>query len=315
MITRGIRAAVAAFFLVLVPWGLMAQAPLNAKKSMALPRLVGQVSSKTTDDELKMLKQMAIDDVELSFANDEMSYEAAAPIVARLRNFPNGGFTITLGSNGGLQKNASIILGKSDRDAQIETFKSFIVVLGRLGIPVTVIAWQPNGIVRTKGLVNQHTRGGGSAIADMAEIAKMPVANDGVVYSRDQMWASFKYFIDAVLPTCERAKVALALHPNDPPVPSLLGAASLIYSSDDYRRAFALAKNSPYLGMKMCVGCWLEGGVAFGDILKDIDEFAKAGKILNVHFRNVSNPLNPDYTGYFEETLCQDGYADMYAIM
>lgn len=314
MIKNIVRAVAVAILLGLVPLSLVAQ-PLNLIKNKPMPRLVGQVNSKTTDDELKMLKQMAIDDVELSFADSEMAYEAAAPIVARFRNFPNGGFNITLGSNAGLQKNTAIILGRSDRDAAIEVFKNFVMVLGRLEIPTTAIAWQPNGIVRSKGIVPKNTRGGASSVADMAEIVKMPIANGGVVYSEEQVWATFKYFIDAVLPTCEKSKVAMVLHPNDPPVPSLLGAASLIYRSDDYRKAFALAKNSPYLGMKMCVGVWLEGGAAFGDIMKDIDEFVKAGKVLNVHFRNVSNPLNPDYTGYFEEVLAQDGYADMYAIM
>ena len=309
-------AAIAVMLLNLIPLSLSAQAPVaKPNKNVAVPKIVWQVNSNTPDDELKMVKQMGINDVELAFADNEMTYEAAAPIVARFRNFPNGGFNITLGSNAGLQKNTAIILGKSDRDAAIETFKNFVIVLGRLQIPTTAIAWQPNGIVRSKGYVNKYTHGGTAAVADMADIVKMPIANGGVVYTEDQMWASFKYFIDAMLPTCEKANVAMALHPNDPPVPSLLGAASLIYNSDGYRKAFALAKNSPYLGMKMCVGCWLEGGVAFGDILKDIDEFAKAGKILNVHFRNVSSPLNADYTGYFEEVLCQDGYADMYAIM
>jgi mannonate dehydratase len=314
------KATIAVVLLSLAQWSLGAQASQPSwirtleSKNKAVPKIVGQVNSKTTDDELKMLKQMAVDDVELSFADNEMTYEAAAPIVARFRNFPNGGFNITLGSNPGLQKNTAIILGRSDRDAAIETFKNFVIVLGRLNIPTTAIAWQPNGIVRNRGIPNKLTRGGASSVADMAEIVKMPIANDRV-YSEDEMWATFKYFIDAVLPTCEKANVAMALHPNDPPVPSLLGAASLIYKSDHYRKAFALAKNSPYLGMKLCVGVWLEGGVAFGDILNDIDEFVKAGKVLNVHFRNVSNPLNPDYTGYFEETLAQDGYADMYVIM
>ena len=34
-----------------------------------------------------------------------------------------------------------------------------------------------------------------------------------------------------------------------------------------------------------------------------------------MHFRNVSSPIDPDYSGYFEETLAQDGYADMYVLM
>lgn len=108
----------------------------------------------------------------------------------------------------------------------------------------------------------------------------------------------------------------MALNPNDPPVPYLGGVGSLIITADDYRRAFDPANDSPYLGMKLCTGCWLEGGLLFTDnMLDDIDEFVRCGKVFEVHFRNVSGPLNSDYSGYFEETLVQDGYADMYEIM
>jgi len=312
--------AAAAALLAANPTGALAASSwaqgINAKKGKGGPKMVWGVSSSTTDDELKMVKQMGINHVELSLSDTQLTYEVAAPIADRFRNFEQGGFTITLGSNGTLQKNTAIILGKEGRDAAIQTFKDFVTVLGRLQIPVTAIAWQPNGIVRTSGLTNKYTHGGKSSIADMKAINALPIAAKvGRVYTEDEVWAAFKYFIDAMLPTCAQAKVAMALHPNDPPVPSLEGAASLIYNSNHYRKAFALANNSPYLGMKMCVGCWLEGGVMFGDIMKDIAEFVPAGKVLNVHFRNVSNPLNKDYSGYFEEVLCQDGYADMYAIM
>lgn len=310
--------AAAAALLVANPSGALAATPwvqtLSANKGKGAPRMEGQVSSRTTDDELHMLHEMGITNVAVTFSDSELTYAAAAPIVSRLRNFANGGFNITLGSNGGLQKNTAIILGTSGKDAAIQTFKNFVIVLGQLQIPVTAIAWQPNGIVRSKGFTNKYTHGGSAGIADMADIKKMAIAN-GRVYTDAEVWATFKYFIDAMLPTCAQAKVAMALHPNDPPVPSLLGAASLIYNSNGYRKAFALANNSPWLGMKLCCGVWLEGGVTFGNILSDIDEFVKAGKVLNVHFRNVSNPLNPDYSGYFEETLAMDGYADMYSIM
>lgn len=62
--------------------------------------------------------------------------------------------------------------------------------------------------------------------------------------------------------------------------------------------------------MKMCIGCWLEGGDSFGNILDDIEYFVQNKKVLSVHFCNVSPPL-PN----FEETLLEDGCADMYAIM
>lgn len=44
--------------------------------------------------------------------------------------------------------------------------------------------------------------------------------------------------------------------------------------------------------------------------MEDIRTFTEQGKILIVHFRNVSSTMP-----YFEETLLEDGYADMHAIL
>lgn len=90
---------------------------------------------------------------------------------------------------------------------------------------------------------------------------------------------------------------------------TMQGVESLICRTKDYDRAFKLA-DSPMLGMKLCVGCWLEGGDRFGDVLRDIRRFCRDERILCVHFRNVDSPLPR-----FEETLAEDGYGDMYAIM
>ena len=124
------------------------------------------------------------------------------------------------------------------------------------------------------------------------------------------MWENFKYFLDRVLPVCEDIDLKLALHPNDPPVDCLCGISNLITSAEDYKHAFELAGNSPYLGMKMCIGCWLEGGEHFGNVLEDIKYFVENKKVLCVHFRNVSNTIPR-----FEETLLEDGYMDMYKVM
>ena len=92
---------------------------------------------------------------------------------------------------------------------------------------------------------------------DMDEILSRPISNDRE-YGEEEIWNNFKYFMDRALPVCEEAGVKLALHPNDPPVPSLGGVHSLIWNTDCYKRAFAMVENSPYLTMKMCIGCWLE---------------------------------------------------------
>ena len=62
--------------------------------------------------------------------------------------------------------------------------------------------------------------------------------------------------------------------------------------------------------MELCIGCWLEGGESFGDLPRGIREFGEDGRILIVHFRNVSSPLPR-----FVETFVDDGYGDMPAVM
>lgn len=291
--------------------------PLNTAKTspVAYPKMVASgVNSKTTDDELKMYKQMGINHLEISFADDELDYETMKTIVERFRNFEEGGFDILLATNGKLQKNTAIHLALANRDEEIERTKEFMKNLSSLGIDTMAIAWQPFGISRSNS-TPKSIHGANAGASDMEEILNFPLKGERL-YTREEMWETFKYFLDAILPTCEETGVRMALHPNDPPVPYLEGVGSLIISADDYRRAFELAGDSPYLGMKLCTGCWLEGGLLFSDdFLGDIDEFVRRGKVFEVHFRNVTAPLDSDYSGYFEECLAQDGYADMYEIM
>ena len=142
------------------------------------------------------------------------------------------------------------------------------------------------------------------------------------LYTREEMWETYEYFIEAVMPTCKETGVRIAIHPNDPPVPYLDGVGSLIISMDDYRRAFEIAKKygddgaKKFIGAKLCIGCAVEGGANFSkNLLADLDWMIRSGNLFQLHFRNVTGPIDADYSGYFEECLAQDGYADMYAIM
>lgn len=259
-----------------------------------------------TDEELAFIREMGVRYLNLNVMPADACYDALAREQERLARFD---LEISDLACPPLQKNPSIILGRADRDAQIRQFQEFVRLSARLGVGIVSVAWQPNGIFRTGRAACPRSRGGVTAYADMDEISTRPIANDRV-YAQEEVWDTFRYFLERLLPVCEECGVRLALHPNDPPVASLGGVASLIYRTADYDRAFALAGDSRALGMKLCVGCWLEGGDAFGDLMRDIARFCKAGKVLVVHFRNVSSTLPR-----FEETLCEDGYANMYLIM
>ena len=132
------------------------------------------------------------------------------------------------------------------------------------------------------------------------------------VYTADDMWANYTYFIKAVLAVAEKADVRLALHPDDPPTAAnamMNGVAKMFINYDGYKRTDDVAGHSPYFGYTFCVGTWLEGGTQMGRF-GIIDEFGPRNKIFCVHFRNVSSPLPR-----FHETFQDDGYMDMYQVM
>lgn len=264
------------------------------------------VRTVSTDTELAFIRQMGLEYVSLALKPEELTYACVSAAQERLAKFC---LTVSDAACNELQKNKSIHLNLPDRDVQIQRFQDMLRTLGRAKVPFTSIAWQPNGILRTAHKVGEHTRGGVSAFCDQEEILARPNAEPRS-YSQEEIWGNFQYFMDQVIPVAEETGVRMALHPNDPPLSCMAGIPSLIYSMECYRRAFAAAKGSRALGIKLCVGCWLEGGDAFGDIMADIRELCADDRILCVHFRNVDRPLP-----VFEEVLAEDGYADMYAIM
>lgn len=262
-------------------------------------------SSKMTDAQMRDTQAMGIEYLAVNFMPDDANYEGIMKFQERAAKY---NLKIADAGCPPLQKCPEIHLGKPERDEKIARYNDFTRALGKAGVKVNYIAWQPNGIFRTRIGTGKYNRGANSFICDMDEINARPISNDRE-YGEDEIWANFKYFLDRALPVCEEADVKLSLHPNDPPVACLGGVHSLIWNTDCYRRAFEMANDSPYLTMKMCIGCWLESD-NFGDLMADIEEFSRRDKITVVHFRNVSSKMP-----YFEETLLEDGYANMYEIM
>lgn len=265
-----------------------------------------KLESNCTDEQLLFAKQMGVKYVYVIFKDADSNYDGVMRMVERCSKY---GLTITDAGNVELYKSDKIHLGLPGRDEAIEAYNHFNRILGKAGIPIGYMTWEPNKVLTTKFAVSDCTRGGIGRIVDIEELKTHPYSH-GRLFTKEEIWDNFKYFLDRALPVCEEANIKIALHPNDPPVGCLKGISNLITSAADYRRAFELAGNSPYLGMKMCLGCWLEGGDSFGNVMEDIKYFVENKKVLLIHFRNVSDTIP-----YFEETLLEDGYADMYEIM
>ncbi len=261
------------------------------------------LSAEPTADDLAFARQLGIQ-AAYTWVTPEQRNVA---FLRALRDKVEGaGIELYMVGNMDVEKSPRIHLALPGRDQDIAAFQQFVRDLGRAGIGVTTFTWEPDRVWSSEPTAS---RGAPARHVDLSDLTRRPLTH-GRVYSEEELWDNFAYFMARIIPVAEDAGVRLALHPNDPPTDQPLGGVPcLIRSAAAYRRAFEIA-NSPALGMEFCMGCWLEGGKAFGDILAGIREFQADDRILIVHFRNVSAPLP-----VFTETFLDNGYMDMYAIM
>ncbi len=204
------------------------------------------------------------------------------------------------------------MLGLDGRDQQITNYQATIRNMGEAGIPILGYHWMPNGVWRTP---NVKGRGGAITTAfDMALVDTQPLQNgirehplaQGRIFSAQQMWDNYQYFMERVLPVAEASGVTLALHPDDPPVPMLGGIARLFGSFEGFRRAVETF-DSPRHGLDFCMGCWSEMGPGAIDAIR---YFGARGKIVYVHFRDVQG-----HVPVFQECFLGEGNVDVVAAM
>lgn len=263
-------------------------------------------SQEATDDYLQYLRQMGLSHCFVMFGNEHCNYEDVNRTLEKIRR---AGITVDDAGNDYLYKHMSIYLGLADRDIWIDKYNDLNKLLGQAGVPVGYIG--NSRVSHTGYFASEATHGALGRTVQMGEILTRPGKVDHPV-EEEELWDAFHYLLRRALPVAQEYGMKLSLHPSDPPYPMYEGYASLIHSSDSYRRALKLADAiaPEVLGIKFCCGCWLEGGKRFGDILADLREFVRAHRVYTVHFRNVSCTL-PN----FVETLAEDGYFNMMDIM
>ncbi|WP_341727868.1 mannonate dehydratase [Brooklawnia sp.] len=125
----------------------------------------------------------------------------------------------------------------------------------------------------------------------------------------DGLADNFKYFIRAIMPTCERYDVKMAMHPDDPPK-SLFGLPRIAKDAEDLRRIESFY-DSPYNGFTLCTGSLGEN--PDNDVPALIREFAGRDKVGFAQIRNIKFTSEVD----FHESAHSSTYGslDMYEIM
>jgi mannonate dehydratase len=277
-------------------------------------KLCAQSTAKPTDEQLLFLKQIGAEYVSVGSTPDLRTAEGFAQIKNR---FGDAGITVWNIGNTDVHNMPEVTLNLPGRDGKIEQYKQYLRNLGKAGISYTTYAHMGNGIWSSG---RAEIRGASGREFDQSSPRKRgswagkswqePLSH-GRVFSKEEIWENYAYFIKQVVPVAEEVGVRIGIHPDDPPVPMLAGVPRCIFGNfDGYKRALEIA-DSPNVGICLCCGTWLEGGRTLTG--KDPEEMIRhfgAGKIWKIHFRNISAPLP-----HFVETFMDNGYYDMYKIM
>jgi mannonate dehydratase len=274
-------------------------------------KLAHRVPDDLSDDDMLFLKQVGLRWVRVNFAPERSSFEQ---LRGTQRRFARFGLKIYSGVHYAY-RSIDVQLGRPGRDKEIEAFQNFLRNSGKLGIPITSYDFHPANTYTTAEVdTPRGYRAREFKVSDFRnKVEKQRFERE---YTADEIWANYTYFMKAVLPVAKEAGVKMALHPDDPPLAKMNGVAKVLVHYDGYRRAEEISdqiegKGSPHWGLTFCVGTWSEGGDKMGkNVFEMIRDFGARGKILEIHFRNVTSPL-PD----FVETFQDEGYMDMYQVM
>jgi len=198
-------------------------------------------------------------------------------------------------------------LGLPGRDEQIENVRKTIRNIGRAGIPVLGYDFMLVGVWRTG--YSPQGRGGAKVTIYDHELAKRAPTFEMGEFDDETMWANYTYFLEAVVPVAEEEGVMLALHPDDPPVPSIAGTARIFRSIEAYKRVIEIVP-SPANGLEFCQGTVAEMCHTPDEVYDAIRYFVSRNKIAYVHFRSVDSTVPR-----FAETFIDEGRIDMLKAM
>ena len=223
---------------------------------------------------------------------------------SRMDKYKAGGVTICNMMISGFN---DVIRGGPQWDAQTEMVIRSIQAAGKVGLPVVEYNFYAHRL--TEGYKEEPGRGGAGMTAYDYERSKNLPPQEGVgTHTRADQLKRAERFLKAIVPEAEKANVRLALHPNDPPVPTSRGSEQLMATLEHWKQYLNLVK-SPYNGMTFDCGVTREMGE---DPLAVAKWMGERDCINHVHFRNVR--VRKPYVDYTEVFL-DEGVVNMFAVM
>jgi mannonate dehydratase len=204
----------------------------------------------------------------------------------------------------------SIMMGKPERDRDIEKCCQIIRNAAKAGIPAVKYNMTILGVLSTEAITG---RGGNiQRTWNLAKAKQDPPLTEAGPAPAEVMWERITYFLNRAIPVANEYKVRMACHPHDPGVPpkGFRGVDRVLGTIDGLKK-FISIQESPYHGLNFCQGTVTEMLQDPGkEIFDVIRYFGGKKKIFNVHFRNIKGKRDN-----FTETYPDEGDINFYRAM
>ena len=158
--------------------------------------------------------------------------------------------------------------------------------MSRQGGGFSLPGWEPERMKELKGVLEQYN-----------------------CMDEDRLLVNFKYFLDALMPVCEKVGIKMSCHPDDPAW-KLFGLPRIAHDMEGLSKIASL-NDSPCNTLCLCTGSLASN--PDNDIPQMIRHFGKAGKIGSIHIRNIKRL---GYRHFMESAhYSKDGDLDMFEIV
>jgi mannonate dehydratase len=197
------------------------------------------------------------------------------------------------------------LLGQPGGDEELEQLGRTVAILGRAGIPIMSMPLHLEDNPGYLGGVSREHRGGYTMHGFEMEIMRRRLAagERGLLATAEEYWERAVRMYQHLVPIAENAGVKLVLHPSDPPLPEAPFSPRRWVNILD-------AVPSESSGLLYCIGTRCESGV---NILQDIHNLGRKGRIFHTHFRNVRGTIPA--SGGYEEVALDDGDMNMFQVL
>ncbi|MBQ6062306.1 MAG: mannonate dehydratase [Prevotella sp.] len=143
-----------------------------------------------------------------------------------------------------------------------------------------------NIIVKTQGFVSGNIKEDEEKPVEL--FRELLALYKGV--TKEQLRENMRYFLSAIMPTCEEYGMFMCVHPDDPPFP-ILGLPRIVTCDEDIDW-FLHAVDNPHNGLTFCAGSLSAGG--HNDLISLADKYAT--RTWFVHLRSCHIFPNGDFT-------------------